>query len=60
MKKLYRSKKNRNLAGVCGGVGEFLNVDPTIIRILWILFSLAYGTGILAYIICWLIIPERK
>jgi phage shock protein C len=57
--KLYRSRDNRVLAGVCGGIGKHFNIDPTIIRILWILFSLAYGAGLLIYIICIFIIPEE-
>ncbi len=59
VKRLYRSKKNRVIAGVCGGIAEYFNVDPTIIRLLWILFALAFGSGILAYIIAWVIIPEK-
>lgn len=58
-KRLYRSKSSRILGGVCGGIGEYLNLDPTLIRLLWILFTLAFGTGIIAYIIAWLIIPEK-
>lgn len=58
-KRLYRSGRERMLGGVCGGIGEYLGVDPTIIRILWILLSLAYGTGILLYIILWIIIPRN-
>ena len=58
-KRLYRSRKDRKLGGVCGGIAEYLNVDSTVIRILWILFAIAYGIGILAYFICWLIIPEK-
>ena len=58
-KRLYRSREGRILGGVCGGLAEYLNVDSTVIRILWILFTLAYGIGILAYFICWLIIPEK-
>ncbi|KKG18133.1 phage-shock protein [Methanosarcina sp. 2.H.T.1A.6] len=58
MKKLYRSKKNRIIAGVCGGIGEYLDVDPTLIRLLWALFSLN-GAGIVGYIIAWIIIPEE-
>ncbi len=60
IKKLYRSKKNRVIAGVCGGIGEYLNIDPTIIRLLWILFIFAGGSGILAYIIAWIIMPQQK
>jgi phage shock protein PspC (stress-responsive transcriptional regulator) len=59
VKRLYRSKKNRVIAGVCGGIGEYFNIDPTLIRLLWILFVFAGGSGILAYIIAWIIIPER-
>ena len=57
-KKLYRSKK-KILAGVCGGIAEYLNMDPTIIRVIWVVLSLAYGVGILAYIVCWLLIPRQ-
>jgi phage shock protein C len=58
-KRLYRSKRKRMIAGVCGGIGEYINVDPTFIRLLWILFTFAYGSGVLAYIIAWIIIPEH-
>ncbi len=57
IRRLYRSRKNRMLCGVCGGIGEYLDVDPTIIRLLWILFSLAYGVGILAYILACIVVP---
>ena len=60
MKKLYRSNKNKVLAGVCGGIGEYLDVDPVIIRLLWLLFALGMGTGIIVYIIAWLIIPKKQ
>ena len=59
IKRLYRSKKDRMLCGVCGGLGEYLGIDPTIIRLLWILFSLAYGAGILAYILACIVIPLK-
>ena len=58
-KRLYRSRKNRMIAGVCGGIGEYFDVDPTIIRLLWILFIFAGGAGILAYIVAWVVVPER-
>jgi len=58
IKRLYRSGKERILGGVCGGVAEYLNVDPTIIRLLWIVFGLT-GAGILAYIIAWIIVPRN-
>ena len=59
-KKLFRSKKNKVIAGVCGGIGEYFNVDPVLIRLLWVVFTLIGGAGILAYIIAWIIIPEEK
>lgn len=58
-KKLYRTTNGKMIAGVCGGVGEYLNIDPTVIRLLWVLFAIFGGGGILAYIIAALIIPER-
>lgn len=58
MKKLYRSKKSRIIAGVCGGIGEYLGVDPTLIRLFWVLLSLE-GIGIPGYIMAWIIIPEE-
>lgn len=59
VKRLYRSGKERLLGGVCGGIAEYFNVDPTIIRLLWILFVFGFGTGLLAYIIAWIIIPRN-
>lgn len=59
VKRLYRSGKDKILGGVCGGIGEYLGVDPTLIRLLWILFSLAYGMGILLYIVMWIIVPRN-
>jgi phage shock protein C len=58
MKRLYRSQKDRIIAGVCGGLGEYFDVDPNIIRIIWLLVGLT-GTGIIAYILAWVIIPEE-
>jgi len=46
------------IAGVCGGIGEYFEVDPTLVRLAWILFGLLGGAGVLAYIIAWLIVPE--
>lgn len=59
LKRLYRSKTDRVLGGVCGGIGEYFNTDPTLIRLLWVVFTLAGGAGLLAYIIAWIIIPEK-
>ena len=56
--KLYRSIHDRKIAGVCGGIGEYFNIDPTIIRLLWAIFTFAGGSGIIAYIICAIVIDE--
>ncbi len=58
-KRLYRSKKERMIAGVCGGVAEYANADPTIIRLLWVVGSFFWGLGIIAYLAAWIIVPER-
>jgi phage shock protein C len=58
-KRLYRSRKNRVLAGVCGGLGEYLNIDPVVVRLIWVAISLVWGFGILLYIIAALIMPEE-
>ena len=61
MKRLYRSKTERILSGVCGGIGVYLDVDPIIIRIVWVILTcLSLGIGIIAYIVCWIIIPEEQ
>ncbi len=63
MKRLFRSTKEKVLGGVCGGIAEYLNMDPTIIRLIWIVLSIwplhAIG-GIIAYLIAWVVIPEKK
>ena len=58
-KKLYRSEKDRKLAGVCGGIAEYFEIDPTIIRVLFVLLAVVFGGGILAYILLWLLIPQE-
>ncbi len=59
-KRLLRSKTNRMIAGVCGGIGEYFDTDPNLIRVIWIVITVLSGffPGILAYILVWLIIPE--
>ena len=57
-KKLYKSLKDRKIAGVCGGIAEYLNIDSNVIRIIWVIFAFGFGTGILAYIICALILSD--
>ena len=59
MKRLIRSTTDRKFAGVCGGIGEYFGIDPTMVRIGWVVFCLLGGSGVLAYILCALIIPEE-
>jgi len=59
IKRLYRSQEDRMIGGVCGGLAEYLSVDPTLIRLLYILFALTGGSGVLAYLIMLVIIPEK-
>jgi len=60
-KRLYRSKKDRKICGVCGGIAEYFDVDPTIIRLMWLLLIIiSSGKAIIIYLICCLIIPEEK
>ncbi|HEY6952478.1 MAG TPA: PspC domain-containing protein [Bacteroidota bacterium] len=58
-KRLYRSIKEKMIGGVCGGIAEYFDIDPVLIRILFVVAVFAGGSGILAYIICWIIIPEQ-
>ncbi|MBD3309725.1 PspC domain-containing protein [Candidatus Woesearchaeota archaeon] len=59
-KRLYRSE-DRFLGGVCGGIARYIEVDPSIIRVLWVLVTAFTGfvAGIIAYLVCWMIIPEQ-
>ena len=58
MKKLYKSDVDRKLCGVCGGIAEYLGTDSTIVRLIWVVLVVFFGTGILAYIISALVIPD--
>ena len=58
-KKLYKSNQNKMLDGVCGGIAEYFGIDPTVVRLIWVLFCLMGGCGILAYIIAAIIIPRN-
>ncbi len=58
-KRLYKSDDNRLLCGVCGGVGEFLGIDPTIVRLIWAILILFAGAGLLLYILAAIIVPRR-
>jgi phage shock protein PspC (stress-responsive transcriptional regulator) len=60
MKRLYRSGTERMLGGVCGGLGEHLDVDPSIIRLIWVVVTaFSLGIGLIVYIAAWIIIPEE-
>ena len=58
-KKLYKSSTDKMLAGVCGGIAEYFNIDSTLVRLGWVVFSLLGGSGLLAYIIAAIIMPDR-
>ncbi|TAL86218.1 MAG: PspC domain-containing protein [Rhodanobacter sp.] len=57
-KRLYRSRQDRALAGVCGGIATYFGWDPTLVRVGWILLTLMGGSGILLYLIMWVVMPE--
>lgn len=57
MKKLFKSDTDKKLCGVCGGIAEYFNIDSTIVRLIWVLFSF-WGPGVLAYIIAALVMPK--
>ena len=58
-KRLMKSRTDRKLAGVCGGIAEYLEVDPTVIRLVWVIVSLIGGSGLLAYIAAAILMPEE-
>jgi phage shock protein C len=57
--RLYRSQNERMLAGVCGGLGKFFGIDPTIMRLIFVVLALMGGPGLLIYIIMWIVVPEE-
>jgi len=58
-KRLYRSRSDRSVAGVCGGIADYLGIDPTLVRIIWVLFAVAGGPGVILYVIMALVVPEE-
>ena len=58
-KKLYRSRTDKQLAGVCGGLGKYFDIDPTIIRLAWVVSVFCAGGGIIAYILAMIIVPQE-
>jgi len=59
IKRVYRSKKSKMLAGVCGGIAEYFDMDPVLVRLLFVLLALMGFAGIILYLVAWLIIPEN-
>jgi phage shock protein C len=61
MKKLTRSTSDRWVAGICGGIGEYFEIDPNVIRVLWVIITVLTGfvAGIIIYILLWIILPEQ-
>lgn len=57
-KKLYLSRTNRKIAGVCGGFAEYLDVDATLVRLIWVMAALLVGWGVIGYFIAWLVMDE--
>ena len=60
MRRIHRSATDKVIAGICGGLGEYFNIDPVILRVVWALSALALGVGLLLYLICWILIPVGK
>lgn len=60
LKRLYRSQSDRKVAGVAGGLGEFLGIDATLIRLVFVLSVIFLGTGVLLYMVMWLVVPEEE
>jgi phage shock protein C len=58
-RKLYRSRTDRKLAGVCGGLAQYFNADPTLIRVLFVVLALLGGPGLVIYLVLWIIVPEE-
>ena len=56
-RKLYRSRTNRKLAGICGGLGQYFNVDATLLRVLFVLLAVLGGSGLILYLALWIIVP---
>ena len=59
-RRLTRSRSDRKIAGVCGGLAAYFGIDPVIPRLIWVFLALGAGIGILAYLICWLVIPKEQ
>lgn len=59
VKRLYRSRYEKKLGGVCAGLARYFEIDVSLVRLIWILLAVFYGSGILAYLLAWIVIPEE-
>lgn len=59
-KRLYKIEEGKKICGVCGGIAEYFNIDPTVVRLLWVFLVLCAGTGILAYFVAAIIMPYKS
>lgn len=59
-KRIYKIREQKKLCGVCAGVADYFDLDPTLVRVLWAAISLGYGVGVIAYIICAVIFPDKS
>jgi phage shock protein C len=58
-RKLYRSRTNRKLAGICGGLAQYFNLDATLIRVLFVVLAVLGGSGLVIYLVMWIIVPNE-
>ncbi len=59
-KRIYKIRDQKKLCGVCAGVAEYFDLDPTLVRVLWAAISLGYGVGLIAYIVCAVVFPDKS
>lgn len=59
-KRLYKIEEGKKLDGVCGGIAEYFNIDPTLVRVAWVLFTVCAGCGLLAYIVAAIVMPRKS
>lgn len=59
-KRIYKNREKKMLCGVCAGLAEYFDIDPTLVRVLWAVISLGYGIGLLAYIVCAIVFPDKS
>jgi phage shock protein C len=59
-KRIYKIEEGKKIFGVCGGIAEYFNIDPVIVRVIWGVCSLAYGVGIILYLVCAFVFPNKS